>query len=67
MLRKYRERGQQRLIPATEGRLKALRVRSERRRREIAERRALKYSPPAIVCVGIIDMELEVDGRATRQ
>ena len=67
VLRRYRERGQQRLIPATEGRLSALRVRTERRRREIAERRALKYSPPAIVCVGIINVELEVDGRVTRQ
>ena len=67
VLRRYRERGQQRLIPATEGRLRALRVRTERRRREIAERRALKYSPPVIVCVGIINVELEVDGRVTRQ
>ena len=67
VLRRYRERGQRRLIPATEGRLRALRVRTERRRMEIAERRALKYSPPAIVCVGIIDVELDGDGRATRR
>ncbi|MXZ70797.1 MAG: DEAD/DEAH box helicase [Acidobacteria bacterium] len=60
VLRRYHERGQQRLIPATEGRLRALQVRTERRRREIAERRALQYSPPAVVCVGLIDVAPEV-------
>ena len=67
VLRKYRKRGQQRLIPATEGRLRALRVRTERRQREIAERRALQYSPPAVVCVGIIDVTSEVDRQVVGQ
>ena len=65
VLRKYRVRGQRRLIPATEGRLRALRVRTERRRREIVQRRSLKYAPPTVVCVGIIDVEPEVDRRVT--
>ena len=56
VLRKYRERGQMRLVPATEGRLRALEMRTERRRKEINDRRTLKRSPPEIVCVGIINV-----------
>ena len=56
VLRLYRERGQLRLVPATEGRLRALRTRTERRRREIDERQTLTYSPPEVVCVGVIDV-----------
>ena len=59
VLRKYRERDQMRLVPATEGRLKALETRTERRRKEINDRRKLKYSPPEIVCVGIINVGVE--------
>lgn len=59
VLRKYRERDQMRLVPATEGRLKALETRTERRRKEINDRRNLKYSPPEIVCVGIINVGVE--------
>ena len=56
VLRDYREQGQHRLVPATEGRLRALETRTERRRREIDDRRKLKYSPPEVMCVGIIDV-----------
>ena len=56
VLRLYRERGQLRLVPATEGRLRALKARTERRRKEIDDRRKLTYSPPGVMCVGIIDV-----------
>ena len=56
VLRLYRQRGQLRLVPATEGRLRALRARTERRRREIEERRQLSYSPPEVMSVGVIDV-----------
>jgi len=56
LLARYREQGRMRLLPATEGRLRALRTRTERRRREIHERRQLRHSPPEYVCVGIIEI-----------
>ena len=56
VLRKYHERGQMRLVPATEGRLRMLEIRTERRRKEINDQRKLKYSPPEIICVGIINV-----------
>ena len=56
VLHDYRERGQHRLVPATEGRLRALEARTERRRRDIEDRRKLKYSPPEVMCVGVIDV-----------
>lgn len=62
VLKMYRERGQTRLVPATEGRLRALEARTERRRREIADRRKLEYSPPEAVCVGIINVDVEQTG-----
>ena len=60
VLRRYRERGEMRLVPATEGRLRALETRTERRRKEINDRRKLKYSPPEIICVGIINVGVEL-------
>ena len=62
VLRGLRERGQTRLVPATKGRLRALDARTERRRRKIKERRKLKYSHPEIVCVGIINVDVELTG-----
>lgn len=59
VLRMYRERGQTHLVPATKGKLGKLDERTELRRREIDERRKLKYSPPEVVCVGIINVEVE--------
>ena len=56
LLARYREQGRTRLLPATEGRLRALRTRTERRRREIHERRQLRHSPPEYVCVGVIEV-----------
>lgn len=56
VLHDHRERGQHRLVPATEGRLRALEARTERRRRDIEDRRKLKYSPPEVMCVGVIDI-----------
>ena len=58
VLHDYRERGQHRLVPATEGRLRALEARTERRRRDIEARRKLKYSPPEVMCVGIINIQV---------
>ena len=56
LLARYREEGRTRLLPATAGRLRALRTRTARRRREIHDRRELRYSPPEYVCVGIIEV-----------
>ena len=56
VLHDYRERGQHRLVPATEGRLRALEARTERRKQDIEDRRKLKYSPPEVMCVGVIDI-----------
>lgn len=56
VLHDYRKRGQHRLVPATEGRLRALEARTDRRRRDIQGRRKLKYSPPEVMCVGVIDI-----------
>lgn len=56
LLERYREHGPPRLVPATEGRLKALKARTERRRRRIKEHRALQYSGPEYFCVGIIEV-----------
>ncbi|MYD61770.1 MAG: DEAD/DEAH box helicase [Gemmatimonadetes bacterium] len=65
VLRRYRERGEMRLVPATEGRLRALETRTERQRKEINGRRKLKYSPPEIICVGIINVGVELSERMT--
>ena len=56
VLHDHRQRGQHRLVPATEGRLTALKARTERRRRDIENRRKLKYSPPEVMSVGVIDI-----------
>ena len=67
VLRKYLERGQTRLVPATEGRLRALEARTNRRRKEIGDRRELKYSHQ-VICVGIIDVGAGLPGgRAARR
>ena len=54
LLARYRREGRARLLPPTEGRLRALETRTERRRRDIDDRRELQYSTPEPVCVGII-------------
>ena len=54
-LEKYLMQRKDRLVPATRGRVRALEARVGRRRREIGERRRLRYSSE-IVCVGIIDI-----------
>ena len=56
LLAKYREQGRTRLLPATAGRLRALKARTARRRCEIDDRRGLQYSPPEYVCVGVIEV-----------
>ena len=56
LLGRYRREGRARLLPPTEGRLRALETRTERRRRDIADRRELQYSTPEPVCVGIIEV-----------
>ena len=51
---RYRREGRTHLLPPTEGRLRALETRTERRRRDIEDRRRLRYTTPEPVCVGII-------------
>ena len=55
VLKQYRESGKLRLVPATEGRLRMLEMRTDRRRKEIDARRELKYHNET-VCVGIIEV-----------
>ncbi len=54
LLERYRIEGRTHLLPPTQGRLRALETRTERRRRDIDDRRELQYSTPEPVCVGII-------------
>ena len=56
VLQEHRVRGRHRLVPATEGRLRALEARVERLRNGIAQRRSLQSSN-ATVCVGIIEVD----------
>ena len=58
LLERYRREGRARLLPPTEGRLRALETRTERRRRDIADRRELQYSNPEPICVGIIEVRV---------
>jgi len=60
MLKQYRESGKLRLVPATEGRLRMLEMRTARHRQEIDARRVLKYRNET-VCVGIIEVQ-RLDG-----
>ena len=55
VLKQYREGGKLRLVPATEGRLRMLEMRTDRRRKEIRTRRKLKHRNET-VCVGIIEV-----------
>ena len=56
LLDRYRREGRAHMVPPTEGRLRALDSRTERRRRDIDDRRELQYSTPEPVCVGIIEV-----------
>ena len=56
LLQRYRDLGRHRMVPATEGRLRALTMRVDRRRNEIAERARLRFSNET-VCVGIIEVD----------
>ena len=55
----HRSLGRDRLVAATEGRLRALNARVDRRRKEIAERARLRFSNET-VCVGIIEVYADV-------
>jgi len=55
VLDKHRQYGRAGLVRATEGRLRALETRVERRRKEIAERRELRQRNDD-VCVGVIEV-----------
>ncbi len=63
LLARYRREGRTRMLPPTEGRLRALEMRTERRRRAIAERRELRHSPAEVICVGVIDVTAEGERR----
>ena len=56
-LQTYLERGPQRLVPATQGRIRALDERAARRHQEIQAARELVYGSPETVCVGVILLE----------
>ena len=60
VLERHRILGRDRLVLATEGRLRALEVRVNRRRKEITESATLRFSNET-VCIGVI----EVQGAAT--
>ena len=66
VLEKYRTEGRLRLVPATEGRLDALKRRTDRRRQEIRERRDLTYRNE-LVCVGIVEVHAANQDRAGLQ
>ena len=55
VLQRHQNLGRDQLVKATQGRLRALDMRTERRRKEIAERGRLQYSNE-VVCVGIIEV-----------
>ena len=55
VLQKHQRLGRDRLVAATRGRLQALKVRTERHHKEIAERKELKCDSE-VVCLGIIEM-----------
>ena len=59
VLDRHRSLGRDRLVAATEGRLRALNARVSRRRKEIAERARLRFSNDT-VCVGIIEVYADV-------
>ena len=55
VLQRHHSFGRDRLVAATEGRLRALNARVDRRRKEIAERARVRFSNETI-CVGIIEI-----------
>ena len=61
VLQRHHSLGRHRLVAATEGRLRALNARVDRRRKEIAERVRLRCSNET-VCVGIIEVYADVLG-----
>ncbi len=64
VLQKHQRLGRHRLVAATKGRLLALNVRIERRDKEIAERKELKFSNE-VVCVGIIQVAADIGSPRT--
>ena len=56
LLERYRREGRTRAFSLTEGRLRALEIRTKRQRRDIEDRREIRSSLPAPVCLGVINV-----------
>ena len=64
LLRRYRQEGRTRPLSLTEGRLRALEIRTKRQRRDIEDRREIRSSPPVPVCLGVINVVAAVRAAA---
>ena len=56
LLERYRREGRTRAFLLTEGRLRALEIRTKRQRRDIEDRREIRSSLPVPVCLGVINV-----------